>query len=125
MTALVELATVLGPELVPVSLLHPVRNSQRAALHCYHLLKKLSIKSLKIVGLPFHIDLHAHATKRGCFFYGNYFSDVVEQVENMLFPKLVTLNSPHLDFNQCVFSEKNICTLEINKMAPVRKGVEE
>ena len=28
----------------------------------------------------------------------------------MLFPKLVSLNSPHLDFNQCVFSEKNMYT---------------
>lgn len=61
-------------------------------------------------GIAFYVDLHAHATKRGCFIYGNYFSDVVEQAENMLFPKLVSLNSPHLDFDHCVFSEKNMYT---------------
>ena len=61
-------------------------------------------------GIAFYVDLHAHATKRGCFIYGNYFRDETEQTENMLFPKLVALNSPHLDFNQCVFSEKNMYT---------------
>ncbi len=63
-------------------------------------------------GLAFYIDLHAHASKRGCFFYGNYFSDLHEQTENMLLPRLVSLNSPHLDFDQCVFSEKNMYTAD-------------
>ena len=61
-------------------------------------------------GIALYIDLHAHATKRGCFLYGNYFQDEMEQTENMLFPKLVALNSPHLDFDHCVFSEKNMYT---------------
>lgn len=30
------------------------------------------------------------------------------QVENMLFPKLIALNSPHFDFTGCNFSEKNM-----------------
>lgn len=30
------------------------------------------------------------------------------QVENMLFPKLISLNSPHFDFTGCNFSEKNM-----------------
>ena len=30
------------------------------------------------------------------------------QVENMLFPKLISLNSPHFDFMGCNFSEKNM-----------------
>ncbi len=63
-------------------------------------------------GLAFYVDLHAHACKRGCFFYGNYFSNLIEQTENMLFPRLVSLNSPHLDFEQCVFSEKNMSTAD-------------
>ena len=29
-------------------------------------------------------------------------------MENMLYPRLVALNSPHLDFEHCVFSEKNM-----------------
>ena len=59
-------------------------------------------------GIALYVDLHAHATKRGVFMYGNYFSNAAEQAENMLFPKLVSLNSPHLDFEHCVFSEKNM-----------------
>ena len=56
------------------------------------------------------MDLHAHATKRGCFLYGNHFKNEEKQVESMLYPRLVSLNSPHLDFDHCVFSEKNMYT---------------
>lgn len=58
--------------------------------------------------IALYVDLHAHATKRGCFFYGNYFSDEMEQADNMSYPMLVSLNTPHLDFEHCVFSEKNM-----------------
>ena len=44
--------------------------------------------------------------------YGNYFSNAVEQAGNMLFPKLISLNSPHLDFEHCIFSEKNLYTAD-------------
>uniref|UniRef100_A0A8C5UC95 tubulin-glutamate carboxypeptidase n=1 Tax=Malurus cyaneus samueli TaxID=2593467 RepID=A0A8C5UC95_9PASS len=59
-------------------------------------------------GLAYYVDLHGHASKRGCFMYGNNFSDENDQVENMLFPKLISLNSPHFDFTGCNFSEKNM-----------------
>ncbi|KAM9382262.1 LOW QUALITY PROTEIN: cytosolic carboxypeptidase-like protein 5 [Phaethornis superciliosus] len=59
-------------------------------------------------GLAYYVDLHGHASKRGCFMYGNSFSDENDQVENMLFPKLISLNSPHFDFTSCNFSEKNM-----------------
>ncbi|NWZ47305.1 CBPC5 protein, partial [Haliaeetus albicilla] len=59
-------------------------------------------------GLAYYVDLHGHASKRGCFMYGNSFSDENDQVENMLFPKLISLNSPHFDFMGCNFSEKNM-----------------
>ena len=59
-------------------------------------------------GIALYVDLHAHATKRGCFFYGNYLAEPTQQIENMLYAKLVALNSPHLDFDHCVFSEKNM-----------------
>ena len=55
-----------------------------------------------------YVDLHAHAAKRGCFMYGNHFQLLEDQVECMLLPKLVSLNSAHFDFNQCVFSERNM-----------------
>ncbi|NWI67410.1 CBPC5 protein, partial [Todus mexicanus] len=59
-------------------------------------------------GLAYYVDLHGHASKRGCFMYGNSFSDENDQVENMLFPKLISLNSPYFDFTGCNFSEKNM-----------------
>ncbi|XP_033916817.1 cytosolic carboxypeptidase-like protein 5 isoform X3 [Melopsittacus undulatus] len=59
-------------------------------------------------GLAYYVDLHGHASKRGCFMYGNSFSDENDQVENMLFPKLISLNSPYFDFMGCNFSEKNM-----------------
>ncbi|XP_077186533.1 cytosolic carboxypeptidase-like protein 5 isoform X3 [Paroedura picta] len=59
-------------------------------------------------GLAYYVDLHGHASKRGCFMYGNNISDEAYQVENMLFPKLISLNSAHFDFAGCNFSEKNM-----------------
>ncbi|KAJ1158462.1 hypothetical protein NDU88_011150 [Pleurodeles waltl] len=59
-------------------------------------------------GIAYYIDLHGHASKRGCFMYGNNFTEEMEQVENLLFPKLIALNSAHFDFMACNFSEKNM-----------------
>ena len=73
---------------------------------CEHL--KASTQS----GLALYIDLHAHATKRGVFMYGNYFPNILEAAETMLFPKLMSINSPHVDFEHCVFSEKNMYTAD-------------
>ena len=66
----------------------------------------------KSSGLALYIDLHAHAAKRGVFMYGNYFSHTCNQVESMLFPRLVSINSPHFDFEQCVFSERNMSRVD-------------
>ncbi|XP_048761407.2 cytosolic carboxypeptidase-like protein 5 isoform X10 [Ostrea edulis] len=59
-------------------------------------------------GIAFYVDLHGHASKRGCFIYGNYFDDEDTQVENMLFPKLISMNTAHFDFTGCNFSERNM-----------------
>ncbi|KPA82355.1 putative Zinc carboxypeptidase [Leptomonas pyrrhocoris] len=53
------------------------------------------------------VDMHAHANKRGTFFYGNSM-DGAAQVENLLYAKLVSLNTPYLDFRSCNFSEANM-----------------
>jgi hypothetical protein len=50
--------------------------------------------------------MHAHATKRGIFMYGNHFPDVATQTECMLYPKLMAMNCPHFDFPACNFTEK-------------------
>ncbi|KPI83481.1 putative zinc carboxypeptidase [Leptomonas seymouri] len=53
------------------------------------------------------VDMHAHANRRGTFFYGNSM-DGADQVENFLYAKLVSLNTPYLDFRSCNFSEANM-----------------
>ena len=57
-------------------------------------------------GLAFYVDLHGHASKRGCFMYGNYIEDEDKYVQCLLFPKLVSVNSAHFDFTACNFTEK-------------------
>ena len=55
-----------------------------------------------------YLDMHAHASKRGVFLYGNRLDNLDNQVQNLLFARLVAVNSPFLDFDACNFSEKNM-----------------
>ncbi|OMJ84468.1 hypothetical protein SteCoe_14423 [Stentor coeruleus] len=54
-----------------------------------------------------YIDLHGHATKKGCFVYGNYM-EFNKEVECYLFPKLIALNCINFDFEGSNFTEKNM-----------------
>jgi len=54
--------------------------------------------------LCFYFDLHAHTSRDNAFFFGNFYDQLEAQVDNVLFAKLVTLNSPHVDFSLCNFS---------------------
>jgi cytosolic carboxypeptidase protein 5 len=58
--------------------------------------------------LQLYVDLHAHASKRGVFIYGNRCDGLETQIENMLLVRLMTLNTRWLDFDACNFSEKNM-----------------
>ena len=53
----------------------------------------------------FYIDLHSHAYKKGCFVFGNNLKSE-KQIDNLLFPKLISLNSLNFDFKQCEFSSE-------------------
>eukprot|EP00916_Digyalum_oweni_P022151 GHVL01036754.1.p1 GENE.GHVL01036754.1~~GHVL01036754.1.p1 ORF type:complete len:421 (+),score=85.51 GHVL01036754.1:297-1559(+) len=54
-----------------------------------------------------YIDLHSHATRRGCFLFGNNLKPIY-QVWNLAFAKLVSLNCSHFDLTSCNFSEENM-----------------
>lgn len=56
-----------------------------------------------------YIDLHAHASKKGCFVYGNHL-DFNEQIENCLFPKIMSINCINFDFVGSNFTESNMKT---------------
>jgi cytosolic carboxypeptidase protein 5 len=58
--------------------------------------------------LSFYFDLHAHNAKKGCFIYGNAFSDFVEQVESQVFCKLFSINHSGFEYEYCNFTEKHM-----------------
>jgi hypothetical protein len=58
--------------------------------------------------LHVYLDLHAHATKRGCFMYGNELPNLDDQVQNRLLVRLMSCNTPHLEYEACNFSGKNM-----------------
>lgn len=57
--------------------------------------------------LYFYLDMHAHASKRGCFIFGNSLG-FKSQVLTFLYSKLMNINSANFDFSYCNFSEKNM-----------------
>lgn len=67
--------------------------------------KKAVVAQHKLGNLKLYIDLHGHASKKGCFIFGNNLRGE-QQADNMLFAKLVSLNSLNFDFQECSFSEK-------------------
>lgn len=61
--------------------------------------------------IRYYYDLHAHASSRGLFLFGNNL-DFLPQVENCVLPKLIELNCENLLVENCNFSEKSMKTKE-------------
>ncbi|GMH52100.1 hypothetical protein TrST_g4224 [Triparma strigata] len=58
--------------------------------------------------LKLYLDLHAHASKRGCFIYGNHLGSCERQLANQLYVKCISLNSPWFEYKGCDFSRKGM-----------------
>lgn len=69
-----------------------------------------------------YIDFHAHASKKGCFMFGNKINNTENQVTNILLPKLVSMNSLNFDINECNFSEKIMSVKDKNGMSREGSG---
>lgn len=78
--------------------------SQHPAPFCIRMLLN-QLAAEKKLGL--YIDMHAHANKKGTFFYGNSMPPF-QQIPALLYTKLVALNSPYFEFSSCNFTETNM-----------------
>lgn len=66
--------------------------------------------------LCMYLDMHAHTSKRGCFIYGNVLDSVNDQIQNQLFCKLISLNSPHFDYEACLFDREHMQRTDPSEM---------
>lgn len=82
----------------PDPLLQPAIYAAKSLMDYYAQLGTLSI----------YMDFHAHASKRGCFIYGNVLDSVEDQIQNQLFCKLISMNSAHFDYEGCLFSKDHM-----------------
>ena len=62
--------------------------------------------------LAVYLDFHAHASKRGCFIYGNVLDSAEDQIQNQLYCKLIAMNSAHFDYEGCLFSKDHMTRID-------------
>ncbi len=74
-------------------------------------IKRLFMTYNKENRIRYYYDLHAHASSRGLFLFGNNL-DFLNQVENCVLPKILEINCEFLLYNHCNFSEKSMKTKE-------------
>ena len=80
---------------------HPLKQPTCLAL------RNLLLSLQKTKRLALYVDMHSHNNKKGAFLFGNAM-DGANQVQNLLYAKLTSLNSPYMDFPSCNFSEGNM-----------------
>eukprot|EP01038_Epipyxis_sp_PR26KG_P006054 gene6054-8335_t len=62
--------------------------------------------------LVLYLDMHAHASKRGCFIYGNVLDSIEDQIQNQLYCRLIAMNTPHFDYEGCLFSKEHMSRID-------------
>lgn len=65
------------------------------------------VESVIFSNICFYLDLHAHASKKSCFVFGNSLENARAQ-EIEVFAKLLELNSQYFDYQDSDFSEKSM-----------------
>jgi len=58
------------------------------------------------------VDCHAHASKRGCFIYGNVMDSLTDQVQNQLYCQLIAMNTPNFEYEGCLFSKEHMSRID-------------
>ena len=67
--------------------------------------------------IRYYFDLHADMNTRGVYTFGNALKLFEEHVENVLFSFLFKINSLHVDFSHCIFTEKSMGSKSKNEIA--------
>jgi len=94
----------------PDPVLHPtIYGVKKAIMHEYNQ-KKLHI----------YTDMHGHVNKRGCFVFGNTVADMKIHLQQLLLPKLMSLNCVNFDFTECNF--KDSVNNKVDKKGNSRSG---
>lgn len=65
--------------------------------------------------LYFYMDLHAHAGKKGIFSFGNNLN-YRSHIDTLLFNKILSINNPDYDYDNCNFTEKNMYSKDKSDM---------
>lgn len=57
-----------------------------------------------------YLDMHGHSSTKPAFVYGNALEDIVNQVENQLFCRLLAQNTRYFSYEQSNFTEEQMTT---------------
>lgn len=96
---------------------YPTREKQPTLFAIRQLIKRFKT-------ILYYIDLHAHNSKRGTFLIGNQLYGSFH-VQNLIFAKMLSMNTVHVDFNKCQFNSKVLASYPVpvgKKAAKMNKG---
>ena len=65
----------------------------------------------------YYFDLHADMNTRGVYTFGNALKKFEDHVENVLFSFIFKINSSHVDFSHCIFTQRSMGTKAKNDIA--------